>query len=111
MKPVNVDAFQTVISGPEKRTCLSKLRKEVIRINLQNAGYRISLDKSHVKPSNTSLKSCIANKYIRVYFQHFMQGKDLSQMLVSWSHRITQSLEQWVKFCVDVSLSKQLHRK
>lgn len=62
-KPVKADTFQSVVSGPEKRTCLSKLRKEEIsRINLQNAGYRISLDNSHVKPSNSSPKSRITNK-------------------------------------------------
>lgn len=112
-KPIEVDTFWSVTSGPGKRTCLSKLRKEEInRIYLQNAGYRISLDNSHVKPSYTSPKSCIANKHLSFYFQDFMQGNDLSHMLRPWSYRLTQSLEQWGKFCVGmISLSEQLCRK
>jgi len=102
-KSLRVDAFQSVVSGPEKRTWLSKLRKEEkSRNNLQNASYRISLGNSQVKPSNLSPKSYIAKKYISFYFKDFMQGKDLSQKLIPWGYKLTQSLEQWGKFCVGI---------
>lgn len=101
-KPIKVDPFQSVISGPEKRTRLSNLGKEEInRINLQNAGCRISLDNSHVKSSNTSPKSCIANKY--------MQGKDLSQTLELQANSKPRT---GGGICVGmISLTEQLHRK